>query len=112
MGRLLTLISGFATLFVALFTVPKSTFVTNVLSWVPSRPIVSPFADSILFAGSVVASSILLGVAAIRPSRQALLNQISALRDQMVALRIELLKDYQGLIAVKDGERQYRDLKY
>ena len=112
MGRLLSTILGLAMLLLAIVIVPsRSTVLTNLGSWVPSRPIISPFADSVLFAVSFIAATVLLGIAAAAPSRQARLNQIGALRDRMVALRISLEQDQQGLISVEEGERQYRDLQ-
>src|SRR5690348_14120244 len=98
MGRLLSFISLLAMLLVAAITVPRNTAVSNFLSWVsPPKPLISPFVDSILFAISIMATSILL-CATMRPSRRVLLKQISLLRDEMVSLRIALVKDRHGLI--------------
>src|SRR5215831_4823209 len=110
MGRLLSFIT-LLMLLVAAITVPRNTAVSNFLSWVPSpKPLISPFVDWILFAISIMATSILL-CAAMRPSRRALLKQISLLRDQVVSLRIALVKDQHGLIGVEEGERRYRELQ-
>src|SRR5262245_42841965 len=111
MGRLLSFSTLLAMLVVAVITVPRNTAVSNFLSWVPPpKPFISPFADSILFAISIMATSILL-CAAIRPSRRVLLKQISLLRDQVVSLRVALVKDQHGLIGVEEGERRYRELQ-
>ena len=84
---------------------------SNFQSWVPPpKPLISPFVDSILFAISIMAISI-LPFAAMRPSRRVLLKQISLLRDDMVSLRIALVKDRHGLIGREEGERRYRELQ-
>jgi hypothetical protein len=105
MGRLLSFSTLLAMLLVAVITVPRNTAVSNFLSWVPPpKPFISPFADSILFAISIMATSILL-CAAIRPSRRVLLKQISLLRDQVVSLRVALVKDQHWGVNVREAIR-------